>query len=447
MKQVCMRSAFAALLVLSAATTELRGQTNFSVPSMPVMPSVPNGQGPPKKYMERFPEKASLEPSFSIPVSPMGFSIPGNSYLLRQQQLVSLDFIDENRLLFSFHVASGLREREAEGDQESRQRIHAVVVDIATGKAGAEADWAMPDRKRYLWMLNDGHFLLRTADGLEEGDAELKTKEYLRWPGRLMWIEMDPEQKYLVANSLEAGSGEQAASAAGSSSAEKLVDAGKPADKKDVLVIRTVRRDTGEVIRTTKAAWTSQTSDWPMNSEGYVETVHDKGAHWVMKFQPYGGSKGWAVAEADSVCIPQGAFVTDTELLVSRCDPQDGWKLRAWTTAGRTLWEMNIGSNTMWPLLMTARDGSRVAREMLVLKRSAEKYKTGVRIEDVQGQMVRVFDSATGKVVMETPIRPIYDGGGNVAVSPSGKRVAILNGDAIQVYELPAPRVILSLQK
>jgi hypothetical protein len=84
---------------------------------------------------------------------------------------------------------------------------------------------------------------------------------------------------------------------------------------------------------------------------------------------------------------------------------------------------------------------------MLALKRSAEKYKTGVRIEDVQGQMVRVFDSATGKVVMETPIRPIYDGGGNVAVSPSGKRVAILNGDAIQVYELPAPRVILSLQK
>ena len=184
-----MRSAFAALLVLSAAVGELRGQTNFSVPSMPVMPDVPKGAGPPKKYMERFPEKASLEPAFSIPVSPMGFSIPGNSYLLRQQQLVSLDFIDENRLLFSFHVASGLREREGDGDQESRQRIHAVVVDIATGKAGQEAEWTMPDRRRYLWMLNDGHFLLRTADGLDEGDAELKTKEYLRWPGRLMWIE------------------------------------------------------------------------------------------------------------------------------------------------------------------------------------------------------------------------------------------------------------------
>lgn len=440
-----MRSAFIALLVLAAV--ELQGQTNFSVPSMPVMPDVPNGAGPPKKYMERFPEKASLEPAFSIPVSPMGFSIPGNSYLLRQQQLVSLDFIDDNHLLFSFHVASELREREGDGEQENQQRIHAVVLDLATRKTTAKAEWTMPDRRRYLWILNNGNFLLRTGDGLVEGDAELKTKGYMQWPGRLMWIEMDPQQKYLVANSLEAESGEQATSAAGIPSAEKLLDSTKPADKKDVLVIRTVRRDTGEVIRTTKAAWTSQTSDWPMNSEGYVETLHAKGAHWVMEFMPYGAPKGWDLVEEDSLCVPQHSFVNDSELLVSRCDPQDGWKLKAWTTVGKPMWETKVGSNTMSPLLMTARDGSRVARETLVLKRSAEKYKTGVRIEDMQGQMVRVFDSATGKVVMEAPIRPIYDGGGNVAVSPSGSRVAILNGDAIQVYELPAPRVILSLQK
>jgi len=441
MRRLRIGSGFAALLVLFAAAGDLRGQTNFSVPSMPVMPDVPTGAGPPKKYMERFPEKASVEPAFSIPVSPLGFAIPGTSYLLRQQQLVSLDFLDENRLLFTFHVASGLREREGDGDQETRQRIHALVVDVATGKSGVEADWAMPDRRRYLWMLNDGHFLLRTAYGLLKGDAELKTKEYLRWPGRLMWIEMDPEQKFLIANSLEAAAGEQAAGPA-SVPAEKLVDAKDAAGKKDVLTIRTVRRDTGEVIKTSKAAWTSQTSDWPINSKGYVETVHGKGPHWAMKIQPYKENKSWSVFDATSVCIPQGTFVTDSELLVSRCDPQDGWKLTAASVNGlRNLWETHIGSNTMWPLLKTSRDGSRAARETLVLRRSAEKYTTGVKIEDVQGQMVRVFDTATGKAVMEAPIKPIYDGGGNVAVSPSGKRVAILNGDAIQVYELPAPAV------
>jgi len=33
----------------------------------------------------------------------------------------------------------------------------------------------------------------------------------------------------------------------------------------------------------------------------------------------------------------------------------------------------------------------------------------------------------------------VLDAGGNVAVSASGRRVAILDGGAIQVYELPAP--------
>jgi len=439
MSRVHIGLGWAGLLLLVAGAAPLCGQTNFSVPSMPVIPNGPHGAGPAKKYVETFPEKPSLEPKFTIPVSPMGFSIPGNSYLLRQQQLVSLDFIDEDRLLFSFHVASGLRERGTDGDQESRQQIHATVVDVLTGKAGPEAEWTMPDRRRYLWMLNDGHFLLRTADGLDKGDLELKTTEYLRWPGRLMWIEMDPEQTYIVANSLV--SGEQASGNGGTAGGEKLVAAAKPAGKKDVLTIRTVKRETGEVVRTTQAPWTSQTADWPMNSEGYVEMAHEKGMRWVMRVVPHGGNKGWAVAESDSVCVPQYSFVTDSELLISRCDPQEGWRLKASVTSGKMLWETRIGSNTMWPLLMTDRNGSRVARETLVLKRSAEKYTSGVRIEDVQGQMVRVFDAATGKVVMEAPVAPIYDGGGNVAISPSGKRVAILNGDAIHVYELPAPSV------
>ena len=439
MSRVRIVHGVAGLLLLATGVGDLRGQTNFSVPSLPNVPSVPHGMGPARKYLETFPEKASVEPAFTIPVSSMGYSIPGTSYLLRQQQLVSLDFIDENRLLFSFHVASGLRERSGDEDPERPQQIHAVVVDVATGKTGPETDWSMPDRRRYLWMLNDGRFLMRVAGGVDEGDAELKTKEYLRWPGQLMWIQMDPEQKFLMANSLEAGSGEQTASVATSGPAEKLLADGKT-DNKGVLTIRTVRRANGEVVQTTKAPWTSQTSDWPMNSEGYVERLHDKGAHWVMEFIPYGAAKGWDLADADSVCVPQHNFVTDTELLVSRCDPQEGWRLKAWI-AGKVLWDAKVGSNTMWPLLMTARNGSRAARETLVLKRSAEKYKDGVRIEDVLGQMVRVFDAATGKTVMEAPISPIYDGGGNVAVSPSGKRVAVLNGSAIQVYELPPPSV------
>ena len=76
---------------------------------------------------------------------------------------MSLDFIDEDRLLFTFHV-SGLMERDAGDDLKgTQQQIQAKVVAVSTGKVESEAAWIVPDRLRYLWMLNDGHFLLLFA--------------------------------------------------------------------------------------------------------------------------------------------------------------------------------------------------------------------------------------------------------------------------------------------
>jgi ABC-type branched-subunit amino acid transport system substrate-binding protein len=49
-----------------------------------------------------------------------------------------------------------------------------------------------------------------------------------------------------------------------------------------------------------------------------------------------------------------------------------------------------------------------------------------------------VFNAATGEVAFEAPASPVYDAGGNVAISPSGTRVAVLNAGVIQVFELPA---------
>jgi hypothetical protein len=62
---------------------------------------------------------------------------------------------------------------------------------------------------------------------------------------------------------------------------------------------------------------------------------------------------------------------------------------------------------------------------------------------DIRGQLVEILDAADGKVVLETSASPTLDAGGNVAISPSGRRVAVLKGGAIQVFELPAPAPLL----
>jgi hypothetical protein len=185
--------------------------------------------------------------------------------------------------------------------------------------------------------------------------------------------------------------------------------------------------------------WTSQTNDWPMNSEGYLMKARDKDGHWLLNLEFFAGG-GRVLGRVDSRCPPDYSFVSDRELLVTACDPAGNWKLVAMSASGELMWESRNSTNGIWPLLEMAPDGSRIVRETMLLNRPLAHYKKRLLgAKDFQGQIVRVFDAADGTLAMEAPVSPMLDGGGNVAISPSGRRVAILNAGAIQVFELPTP--------
>ena len=114
----------------------------------------------------------------------------------------------------------------------------------------------------------------------------------------------------------------------------------------------------------------------------------------------------------------------------------------AMSAGGNRLWELLTSSHEIWPLLVRSPDGLRVAQEVLVLNHPVRSGSHPLNPDDVKGQMVRVFDAADGKVALEAPASPTFDAGGNVAISPSGRRVAVLNDGGIQVFDLPAPTPI-----
>jgi len=413
-RRVCISTASAGFCLLLAASS-VHAQLAIQLPPLA-------SDGPLPRILDRYPEKPTLTPAFTIVVGPLGFSVPGKSYLLRRESLVSLDFLDEDRILFTFRVPGLLQRDAADHQDDEKQQIQALVLSLRTGKVEARATWTVPDRSRYLWMLNDGHFLLRAADGLDEGDAELRVKPYLHVPGRLLWIAMDPAQQVMITNYLEPAGGQNSG-------------------EQKTLVARTQKIGSGEVLHESRVQWTNQTTDWPANSEGYLESSQDKGDAWLLKLNAYsGGSR--EVTSIDSTCPPETSFVSEQELLVRTCNPNSGWNLGAMLTHGDWLWQTRIAMNSMMPVLVIAPNSTRVARETLLLRRSAGRYKRMVGAHDLQGQIVKVIDAANGKMVLESPLTPIFDGGGNVAISPSGRRVAILNAGAIQVFQLPAPPVV-----
>ena len=386
---------------------------------------------PEKSHPDRLPERPSIPPSFSIPVEALGFAPPGPIYLGQRFSLASLDFLGEDRLLFTFRVP-GLIHRAAHGaDDDAEHHVRALVLALPTGAVEAESVWMLHDRDRYVWALDDGRFLLRDRDEIKVGDDTLDLKPYLRFPGPVLDVGMDPAQQLLVTNSREPVA--SASNSAADPSGDKSSSPSQPVLQSD-LVLRVLRRESGKVVVVSRVR---MPVDLPLNADGFLELLPAKENKWAIDLNHFGGSSS-VMGEVESGCTPSSDFISQQEFLVTTCTHGDMRGTFGMTTDGRTLWEDLPLSSPVWPLFVAGENGLRFARESLAVSHPVNAFSP-LSFDDVKGQVVEVFDAATGKVALTAAASPVLDGGGNVAISPSGRRVAILNSGAIQVFDLPAP--------
>ena len=392
---------------------------------------------------------ASQPPAFSIPVEPLGFFAPGVIYQGLRDSMVSLDFIDEDHLLFTFH-APGLIKRQGNPAANNERQIRAVVLVLPGGAVASEALWSVHDRDRYLWMLNDGHFLLRDRGDLKLGNSSLELSPLFHFRGPLLWMEVNPSQDLLVTNSREpvdvkAQPGD--VSSPSTASARMKVDedssslSGKDsplptaqANQSPDIVLRILRRETGQVMLMSR---TRRTVHLPINSDGWVETLRGKGREWILNLNYFrGGSR--IIGRIDSMCVPSVEFVSNPEVIVSTCNPDESRWMVAMSTDGKRLWNASKPGTQIWPRLIMAPNGLRLARETLIATHTVNAMSP-ISFDDVKAQWVEVYDASSGMMELTAPASPILDGGGNVAISPSARRVAVLDSGAIRVYELPSP--------
>lgn len=432
----------AILFAISAAWYGLSARAQ-NVPMLP-------GDVPPRVKKHKTPDKLppvpTLSPAFSIPATPLGYGPPGPTYLGRNQSLIALGFLDENHLLFSFR-APGLLAREGDAKNASSERqIRAVVLTLPDGKVESETLWTLPDRGPYLWFIRDGHFLLRDRDGLKSGDATLHTTSLTPLPGQFLALRLDPAGKFLLADSVDPKAHFDSTNAMGTRKVLPLgMQVGPNADLTNTAE-RLIKLESGpesgpesglESAQVLSTRHTSSNTPMPINSNGSLETIHEKLDQWSLKLHRFGGGID-VLGQVESTCLPTSFFASEREMLVAGCTEGHIPKLMAVSTSGSLLWQDETPIAVVPPLFVLSQDGSRFARETIVFKHPPNADSQTLWIKAVKGQVVRIFDAATGKVVMETAISPTFDAGGNVALSPSGRRLAVLNEGAIQIFELPA---------
>jgi hypothetical protein len=403
------------------------------------------------------------QPEERIPVEPLGYRPPGSLYMLSGRAFSSLDFIDAHHLLFTFHQPRLMR-REPNPDRfEDDQIIKAVVLTLPGGTVQSSAEWRMHDRWRYLWALGGGKFLVRQKNSYSLTDASLKLRSYIDVPTSVLSTEVSPDGRVLVIeHQYERHTAEQHHKL--EAQAQEYGEPPPPEDTQ-ITVVNIASREVLAALRTASPI------SVPITSSGYVGVSKDKdiaeglagvkvegqgvdkdngGAkaggkgggqfddEFLVRFIPFTGDSV-VLGRVASQCTPHENFLNQKALVIESCGLKQGdIFLDAWTTDGKKLWTGRRDGHLVWPTFAYSRKGDRFALSMLHVSHIVDLLDS-LNDEDVREQVVQVFDSATGALLMATNASPILTAGQNFALSDDGERLAVLREGAIEIYNVPSP--------
>jgi hypothetical protein len=370
-------------------------------------------------------------PEERILVGPLGYRPPGPLYMLSGRAFSSLDFIDAHHLLFTFHQPRLMR-REPNPDRfEDDQIIQAVVLSLPGGVVAASSEWRMHDRWRYLWPLGGGKFLVRQKNSYSLTDVSLKLHTYIDVPTPILSTEVSPDGRVLVIeHQYERHTAEEHHKL--EAQAQEYGDP-PPAEDTQITLVNIASRDVVAALRTESPI------NVPITSTGYVGVSRDKGENqFLIRFVPFAGESS-ILGRVASTCTPHENFLNPKALVIESCGPKSpDIFLDAWTTDGKKLWNGRRDGHLVWPTFAYSRKGDRFALSLLHISHIIDLVDS-INDEDVREQVVQVFDSATGALLMSTNASPILTAGQNFALSDDGERLAVLREGAIEIYNVPSP--------
>jgi len=375
------------------------------------------------------------KPVLAIPVGQMGFIPPNPSYLSHRFSFATLDFIDQDHLLFTFHVNKLLPRIPGDPADDDDQLIHAVVLDVVSGKVLRQADWRMHDRGRYLWALRDGEFLVRVRNSLFFTDSSLALKPYLDFETELQGVQVSPARGLLMVEVKRVVPTKTEANGEGNGSAPSLLGPSEGAQREvtEMVLLRPGER------KGLAGAKMLNPGTVPLLENGLLDVDEGKKAkEWVIVKKLLGNQRA-TVATVKSSCTPRLVMLSAHVVLSQGCPVHggNGDEVRAISLDnGEVLWGDYWQAKYIWPHFKLAEDGSRFGYESLEMNRDIGTMDAFGE-DDVVGQPVGVFNTKTGDMVLVKDASPVLSAGQNFALSADGRRFAILRNGAIEVYDLP----------
>src|SRR5208283_2831946 len=386
------------------------------------------------------PPQALAKPAARIDLSATGYhELSRMDRVFEDEPSVSLNFVDADHLLLTFNPKRLFQRLPTCPPEHQDRLVHAIVLEVPSGKVVNEADWYLHDRRRYLWPLGPGKFLLRKLNDLYLIDSTLHEKLLMSSPKDLLWVSVTPDGSQIIvetaSNTNPIKNSKPDAQASPSKSAPRFV--AQFLDAKTLAQQRTIPLN--EVI------------DLNGTSAGYVDFVH-KGEIWLVRF----GSKPTKrrnLARVRSRTVPSVIYPGNNSLLIGRCASSNcDYSVTAFTTSGRRLWRQHWTRYRFFAAVAHNEDSSRFAVSTARLAASDASAPTSQVApddqdisqptpsqQDVFQQEIQVVETASGDPVASVTVTPAVLSGQNFSLSPDGRHFAVLRGVGVELFDLPPP--------
>ena len=347
---------------------------------------------------------------------------------------VSLNFVDADHVLLTFDPKKMFKRLPQCTSAHQDRLMHAVVLELPSGKVVTQTDWYLHDHRPYLWPFGPGKFLLRRANDLYVVDSSLHQKLLWSSPKDLLWVSVTPTGNQIIVETAEDPAAAPNSTPARPDSPAKLAPKflAQFLDAATLAPERTVPLN--NVVNITGT------------STGYVDLVHHANI-WLIRFGPNPKVRH-NIARVKSQTIPAVFYGSRNTLQIGWCGSSNcDFSVSSFTLAGRRLWHQRWSHFRISPSVIRDEDNSRFGvstwQQIPQAAGAQPRYDSDDALQldpsqrDVFQQDIQVFDTASGNPVFSLNVIPAIASGLNFSLSPDGRRAAVVRGDHLELFELP----------
>jgi hypothetical protein len=384
------------------------------------------------------------DPALRIPLEPLGFLPISNQFLLAGSSMYTIHYVDNKHLLLTYSTHKLLKRLPNEPPEDQDRYVEAVLLDLPSGHILGRTQWRLHDHGQYLWSLGRGRFLLRVRDTLTTfapianlpAGEPFRERPFLTTDGHIGAVLVSPEADLLI---LETTPPAQESNSLPSVSGPALPASQQQADPTPIQInlfrLFSLTGPTDQVdLRYAGVSHARSVGRIPATAEGYLAIIDQGRQHWAFDFNSYAG-KTSELSPFDSSCRPTPIFVSRSEFIAFGCHSNNTFQvIGAFNMRGEEMWEQTVLDSYFAPSFAFAPSTGRFALSRIISHAQSEMLIP----ELIGGQSVVVYQTDSGKQILRVDLLPVQRAGQNFSLSPDGMDLAIIRGDAIEVYQLPS---------